>query len=69
MKACTRCGPWHTDAEERVGHYLSCTEVKQYWSDLKRLHMKETGHLATIKISKDGGIVCVRCGQDLAKLL
>jgi hypothetical protein len=65
MKACTRCGVWHTDAEKRAGHYLSCTEVKQYWSDLKRLHMEATGHLAMIKISKDGRVLCVKCGQEI----
>jgi hypothetical protein len=67
MKACTRCGVWHTDAENRAGHYLSCTVVKQYWSDLKRLHMEATGHLAMIKITKDGRVICIKCGQELTE--
>ena len=65
MKACTRCGIWHTDAEERSGRFMSCSEVKQYWSDLKRHHLEETGHLAMIKITKDHRLICIRCGQVL----
>lgn len=65
MKACTRCGVWHTDAEKHVGHHMSCTEVKQYWSELKRLHLEETGHLAMIKMGKDGRVICIKCGKDL----
>jgi hypothetical protein len=65
MKACTRCGAWHTDAERNVGRYLSCTEVKEYWSDVKRRHLEETGHLAMIKMTKDGRVVCVHCGAAL----
>jgi hypothetical protein len=48
---------------------MSCTEVKEYWSDVKRLHMENTGHLAMIKIGKDGRIICIKCGQDLTALL
>lgn len=69
MKACTRCGVWHTDAEKYLGRYLSCTEVKQYWSDLKRRHLEEAGHLAVIKIGKDGRVICIKCGQALTDLL
>ncbi|MGO8821721.1 MAG: hypothetical protein ACLQT6_07115 [Desulfomonilaceae bacterium] len=69
MKACTRCGAWHTDAEKNVGCYMSCTEVKQYWSTVKRLHMEESGHLAMIKLNKDGRVVCIKCGKELSNLL
>ena len=65
MKACTRCGIWHTEAEEQNGRFMSCTEVKRYWSDLKRLHLEETGHLAMINIAKDRRITCIKCGQSL----
>jgi hypothetical protein len=64
MKACTRCGDWHIHAEKDIGRYLSCTEVKHYWSEMKRRHMDETGHLAMIKI-KEGKIVCIHCGAIL----
>jgi hypothetical protein len=44
---------------------MSCTEVKEYWSDLKRRHMEETGHLAMLKMSKDGILYCLKCGQQI----
>ncbi|MGC8605578.1 MAG: hypothetical protein ACP5VS_18090 [Desulfomonilaceae bacterium] len=69
MKACTRCGRWHTDAEKNVGHYLSCSEVKKYWSNIKRLHMEKSGHLALLKLDEDGRVVCIKCGEDLSSLL
>ena len=65
MKACTRCGMWHTWPEELNGYSMSCTDVKRYWSDMKRRHQDATGHLAMIKITKDGRIVCIKCGQAL----
>ena len=65
MKACTRCGAWHTVAEERSGRFMSCTDVKRFWSDMKRRHMAETGHLAMISIKKDGRIICLKCGREL----
>jgi hypothetical protein len=65
MKACTRCGAWHTNAEELNERYMSCTDVKRFWSDIKRRHQDETGHLAMIKIAKDGRIVCLKCGRDI----
>jgi hypothetical protein len=67
MKACTRCGAWHTDAEHTVGRHMSCTEVKQYWSDLKRKHSDESGHLAMLKLTKDGKVVCIRCDAVLTQ--
>lgn len=69
MQACTRCGTWHTDAEKHMGRYLSCTEVKTYWSELKRRHHKETGHMAMLKMTGDGRLVCIKCGQDLSEAL
>lgn len=63
MKACTRCGIWHTNPEQQNGRSMSCTEVKLYWSDLKRRHEDQTGHLAMIRITRDGKIVCLKCGQ------
>ena len=69
MQACIRCGNWHKDAEHHVGRYLSCTEVKAYWSDLKRRHREETGHLAMLKMTGDGRIVCIKCGRDLTDTL
>ena len=65
MQACTRCGHWHTDAEKHMGRYLSCTEAKAFWSDLKRRHMEQAGHMAMIKISSDGRVRCVKCNQEL----
>jgi hypothetical protein len=63
MKACTRCGTWHTFPEDLNGRPMSCTEVKLYWSDMKRRHLEQTGHLAMIRITRDGRIVCLKCGQ------
>jgi hypothetical protein len=65
MQACTRCGNWHKDAEKHVGRYLSCAKVKTYWSELKRRHRQETGHLAMLKITGDGRIICTKYGRDL----
>ncbi len=68
MKACSRCGTWHTTAEEGSGRYMSCTEVKQYWSKMRQMHSQETGHLAMIKIGKDGTITCIKCGQTIDRV-
>ncbi|RLC08263.1 MAG: hypothetical protein DRI57_24335 [Deltaproteobacteria bacterium] len=65
MRACTRCEAWHTEAEKNKGHYLSCTQVKEYWAEVNRHHKGETGHYAQIHIRKDGRIICLKCGQDI----
>ncbi|MDQ7782562.1 MAG: hypothetical protein RDU20_06775 [Desulfomonilaceae bacterium] len=44
---------------------MSCTEVKLYWSELKRRHLELTGHLAAIKVTRDGAIVCLKCGMTI----
>ncbi len=69
MQACTRCGVWHTDAEKYAGHYLSCSEVKAYWGEVALRHKEAAGHVAQIRIRKDGRVVCMKCNQDLTEHL
>ncbi|MCG8638704.1 MAG: hypothetical protein MI862_03160 [Desulfobacterales bacterium] len=69
MKACTKCGNWHTTAEKKRGAYLSCTEVKSYWSAVGQRHKEDHGHFARIRIRKDGRVVCLKCMQDLEEIL
>lgn len=65
MIACTRCGHWHTDAESILEKSLSCTEVKHFWSKVKREHMDRTGHLAQIATNEDGDVICFKCKEKL----
>ena len=69
MKACTKCGNWHTNAEKSVGTYLSCTEVKAYWAGVSLRHKKEHGHYAQVRIRKDGQAICLKCRIDLDPVL
>ncbi len=69
MKACTRCGVIHTDAEKNLGRYLSCTEVKDYWAEVSKRHKEDSGHYAQVRIKKDGNTICLKCGEDLSPIL
>lgn len=69
MKACTKCGEWHTRAEEHMGKALSCTQVKEYWSGVSLRHKEICGHYAQIRIRKNGQIICMTCMQDLDQVL
>lgn len=69
MRACTRCGEWHLEAEKNEGRYLSCTEVKEYWGKVRARHREKTGHVAQIRIRKDGRVVCMKCNQELTDIL
>jgi methylamine methyltransferase corrinoid protein reductive activase len=65
MKACTRCGRWHEDAEKSLGRRLSCSEVKQYWAKIREAHLQSTGHPARITTDDAGNWICIRCGRKL----
>lgn len=69
MKACTKCGNWHSTAEEKAGKYLSCTEVKSYWKAVSHRHKEDCGHYAQVRIKKDGSTICLKCGQDISSIL
>ena len=65
MLACTRCGHWHTDAETASGRFLSCTEVKRFWSRLKAEHKELYGHTAQISIVENGIPICFQCKREI----
>lgn len=65
MIACTRCGRWHTDAEEVLGRRLSCTEVKQYWSRIRKEHVTLYQHVAQITTEDSGEWICFKCKRRL----
>ena len=65
MVACTRCGRWHADAEKNIGRRLSCSEVKQYWSNIREAHLQSTGHPARITTDDGGDWICMRCQRKL----
>jgi hypothetical protein len=62
-KACMRCGNWHTDAEKFLGQRLSCTEVKQFWSRVKKAHEEAYGHRPLISQEADGQWFCLICAR------
>jgi len=61
MIACTRCGRWHSDAEEVMGKKLSCTDVKQYWSKIRGAHLRLKGHMPMISTDDEGKWICMKC--------
>ncbi|HKI48580.1 MAG TPA: hypothetical protein VKA69_04600 [Desulfobacteria bacterium] len=65
MKACTRCGRWHDDAEKAMGRGLTCTEVKEYWSKLKDDHRELYGHFPQITTDDSGEWICLKCRRRL----
>ena len=65
MIACTRCGNWHEDAEAAEGKRLTCTEVKQYWTQLKRAHEDRYGHYPRITTDEGGNWICLRCDRKM----
>jgi hypothetical protein len=65
MKACTKCGRWHEDAEAKLGQNLSCTDVKQYWARIREQHMQQTGHRAQISTDESGQWICMKCNCKL----
>ena len=67
-KACGRCGRWHTDVEIAQGKRYSCTEIKRYWADIRRIHEKEYGHRALISREDDGNWICMICCKTLFKI-
>lgn len=65
MIGCTRCGRWHLDAELFKGQKLSCTEVKQYWAEVRNEHLRRTGHRAKITTNENGDWICFECKARL----
>ena len=65
MLACTRCGRRHVDAEKSMGTQLSCTEVKQYWIQIRREHEKTYGHFAQVMTDEAGNWICHVCQRRL----
>jgi hypothetical protein len=65
MIGCTRCGRWHADAEKKKGRKLSCTDVKQYWTEVRDKHQRSTGHTAQITTDENGDWICLKCGARL----
>lgn len=65
MKACTKCGRRHDDAEAAAGRRLYCSDVKAFWASVRKLHKEETGCSAVAGLGKDGKWVCLRCGLAL----
>jgi len=65
MKACTRCGAKHTDVEETLGRHLSCTEVKEYWAEIRKTHIETWGHPARIVKDEDDNYICAQCRRKL----
>jgi uncharacterized CHY-type Zn-finger protein len=65
MIACTRCGHWHTDAENASNRNLSCTEVKQFWSRIRNEHNALYGHLAQASVDDSGTLICFKCKRQL----
>jgi len=64
-KACGRCGKWHTDVELVEGKLYSCTEIRRYWANIRRIHEKEYGHRALISREADGNWICIFCNMTL----
>jgi hypothetical protein len=65
MVACTRCGHWHTDAEDTMGKNLSCTEVRQFWARVRNEHHERYGHLPQITANDTGAWICFKCKRTL----
>jgi hypothetical protein len=65
MKACTRCGLWHTDAESASGKRLSCTDVKKYWARIRSEHRSLYGHTVQITTDEAGNWICFACKRRL----
>jgi hypothetical protein len=61
MIGCTRCGDWHKDAETAEGQKMSCTEVKEHWARLKKLHYQRYGHYPSIHKNNEGSWICAQC--------
>jgi len=65
MIACTRCGRLHTDVEAFLGKRLSCTEIKQFWAQIKKEHKAKYGHYAQIIRDDTKGWICFECNRKL----
>ena len=65
MIGCTRCGRWHLDAEAAEGRRLTCTEVREYWADLRAVHRGRYGHYPKIARGDHGEWVCIACNRKL----
>jgi hypothetical protein len=65
MIACTRCGRWHTDPEEVFGRRLSCTEVRRYWSRIRKEHIRLYEHVVQITTEDSGKWICFKCKRGL----
>lgn len=65
MYACTRCGRKHTDPEKALGKILSCTEVKQFWSDIRSEHQALYGHWPHFTTNESGDWICFKCQRKI----
>ena len=44
---------------------LSCTEVKRFWTAVRKEHKRRFGHLAQVVTNEAGDRICDRCKRDL----
>ena len=65
MLACTKCGHWHTNAEQALGRNLSCSEVKRFWGRVKQEHRTRYGHTAQIATDDHGTPICFTCKREI----
>jgi hypothetical protein len=65
MIGCIRCGHWHTDAEEVMGRRLSCTEVREFWSRIRKAHYRMHGHRAQLTRDDSGSWICHYCKRRI----
>ena len=65
MLGCTKCGRWHSDAENDLGRRLSCTEVKQYWAGIRKKHYDLYDHYPQISTDGEENWICIKCWQRL----
>ena len=65
MLGCTKCGRWHSDAEDDLGRRLSCTEVKQYWTGIRKEHYDLYDHYPQISTDGAENWICIKCWRRL----
>lgn len=65
MLSCTKCGRWHSDAENDLKRRLSCTEVKQYWTGIRNDHNELYGHFPQIVTDAEENWICMKCLRRL----
>lgn len=65
MLSCTKCGRWHSDAEDDLGRRLSCTEVRQYWNGIRNAHFDLYGHYPQILTDEEENWICMKCRRRL----